>query len=300
MKIYRKRFKAIVLKTFLTTVDKNRLRKQKYPNDDLDIFKDIPYINDANPMHRLDILMPKHCAPNAATIINVHGGGLIYGDKALNQNFNAELAHRGYRVVSLSYRLLPKCSFDEQIDDILAALQFIKTYSEEYALNLNRTYLVGDSAGGLLSLFAVALTRSSHLRDVFEISDPEVRIKGMGLISSMLDIGNRKDIIDYAQGLVLQGKKLPAEAFIYEPAKLFDELTFPPCFLVTSAEDFIRNDSLKLKRLFDQANSPCVLLDWPKGETNKLSHVFPVTYPKYPESQESIDGICMFFERRCT
>ena len=297
MSIIQKRIKASFLKAFMTHVDKKRLKQQNYPLDDLYILKDIPYVQDIHPLHRLDILSQKECLMNAPTIINIHGGGLIYGDKELNQNFNAEFARRGFHVVSLSYRLLPSCTFDEQVQDILNALLFIHDHADEYSINLNNVFMTGDSAGGLLTLFAVALARSERLRSLFSMEDPKIDIKGMGLISSMLDIAQRKDVIDYAKVLVLQGKEHLASDFIYEPTRLFDNVLFPPCFLVTSSEDFIREDTLKLKRRFDEFKIKCELMDWEKGESKTLEHVFSATFPKYPESQIIIDTMCGFFAK---
>jgi acetyl esterase/lipase len=65
--------------------------------DDLVIIKDMPYVQDGHPLHRLDILSRKDGLMNAPTIINIHGGGLIYGDKELNQNFNAEFDVEDFR-----------------------------------------------------------------------------------------------------------------------------------------------------------------------------------------------------------
>ena len=297
MSILQKRIKASFLKAFMTHVDKKRLKQQNYPLDDLCIRKDIPYIQDGHPLHRLDILSKKESLINLPTIINIHGGGLIYGDKELNQNFNAEFARRDFRVVSLSYRLLPSCTFDEQVQDILNALLFIHDHADEYSINLNNVFMTGDSAGGLLTLFTVALTRSERLRSLFNVEDPKIDIKGMGLISSMLDIAQRKDIIDYAPVLVLQAKNHIASDFIYEPTRLFDHVLFPPCFLVTSSEDFIRDDTLKLKRRFDEFNIMCELMDWERRESKRLEHVFPVTYPKYPESQKTIEAMIEFLKQ---
>ena len=279
----------------MTFVDTKRLRKQNYPVDDLVIIKDMPYVQDGHPLHRLDILSRKDGLMNAPTIINIHGGGLIYGDKELNQNFNAEYARRGFQVISLSYRLLPKCTFDEQVHDIINALSFIHAHAQTYFLNLNEAFMTGDSAWGLLTLFAVALTRSEKLRNLFNVTDPKIEIKGMGLISTMLDIKDRNDIINYAPILVLKGKDHLAADYIYEPSNLFKEVVFPPCWMGTSAEDFIRMDTIKLKQLFERNEIKHELLDWGKDELYPLNHVFPVTYPKYQESQKTIAMMIEFF-----
>lgn len=295
MNVMTKRVKAYFLKAFMTFVDTKRLKRQNYPVDDLVIIKDIPYIQDGHPLHRLDILSRKEGLKNAPTIINIHGGGLIYGDKELNQNFNAEYARRGFQVISLSYRLLPNCTFDEQVQDILNALSFVHDHAQTYSLNLDEVFMTGDSAGGLLTLFAVALSRSEKLRNLFNVKDPKIEIKGMGLLSTMLDIKERNDIINYAPILVLKAKDHLASDYIYEPSRLFEEVVFPPCWMGTSAEDFIRKDTLKLKKLFEQSNIKHELLDWGKGDLYQLDHVFPVTYPKVKESQKTIDAMIEFF-----
>ena len=295
MKVIRKCLKVQFLKVFMTWVDTKRLKKQNDPIEDLIILRDIPYVQDGHPLQRLDILSQKDGLWNMPTIINIHGGGLIYGDTELNQNFNAEYARRGFKVISLSYRLLPNDTFDAQIKDILVALSFIHTNAQTYSINTHEVYITGDSAGALLTLFAVALSKNEALRSLFDVTDPNIHIKGMGLISTMLDIAERKDIIDYAPLLVLRGKNHSASQYIYNPSKLVEVVDFPPCFMVTSREDFIRQDTLKLKRLFDQFKLPCELLDWGKGDAYPLNHVFPVTYPKVKESQKTIDAMIDFF-----
>ena len=299
MSIIQKRIKASFLKAFMTHVDKKRLKKQNYPVDDLDIIKDIPYLQDGHPLHKLDIFSQKDGLVNVPTIINIHGGGLIYGDKDLNQNFNAEFARRGFRVISLSYRLLPCCTFDEQVQDIVHAMSFIHDHTQTYSINLDAVFMTGESAGGLLTLFAVALTQSDALRNLFEVDDPKISVKGMGLISSMLEIEKRNDIIDYVKVLVLQNKQHPAQALIMDPSKLFDHMSYPPCILITSKEDFIRSDSLKLKHLCEDFKIECELIDWGKGMHKRLEHVFPVTYPKYQESQKTIDAMINFLSDIC-
>jgi hypothetical protein len=50
-----------------------------------------------------------------------------------------------------------------------------------------------------------------------------------------------------------------------------------------------------LKQLFEQNKVRHELLDWGKGDAYRLDHVFPVTYPKYQESQKTIDAMIDFF-----
>lgn len=61
---------------------------------------------------------------------------------------------------------------------------------------------------------------------------------------------------------------------------------------MTSAEDFIRQDTLDLRAILDQRRIPYEILDWPKGDSYKLEHVFSVLHPKREESIQTINGLC--------
>lgn len=86
-------------------------RDQNYslPEDVIE-HKNIYYSNDKQKEHRLDIYYPasKSTSP-LPVIINVHGGGLLLGNKEFNRPFCAKLCQAGYLVFSIEYRLIPDC-----------------------------------------------------------------------------------------------------------------------------------------------------------------------------------------------
>ena len=85
------------------------------------------------------------------------------------------------------------------------------------------------------------------------------------------------------------------EPYLLDPAKLLLEAVLPPLFLVTSAEDLIGKDTLKLDRLLTERGFAHALLNFPKGTERKLPHVFSVMYPMYPESREVFKQMDTFF-----
>ena len=64
--------------------DKARLSKQR-PADGIDGRFDIPYINDGETEHLLDVYFPENTKENLPAIIDIHGGGWMYGNKELNK-----------------------------------------------------------------------------------------------------------------------------------------------------------------------------------------------------------------------
>ena len=234
---------------------------------------------------------------DAPVLINIHGGGLFASYKEVNVNFNYEWARLGWRVVSLSYRRIPETTLWHQIDDVMAALRHLNAHAAEYHLNRNRCVLAGDSAGALLSLFAMSLNESEALQQAFGIEGAGFSFRAAGLISIMLDT-QRRDLMRAINSVVTdendRGK--PYEPYLLDPALLLREAKLPPLFLVTSAEDLIGKDTLKLERLLTEADAPHTLLNFPKGDERKLPHVFSVMYPMYPESREVFAKMDAFFK----
>ena len=277
--------------------DAKRLKKQVQDLSDLRIIRDLPYIDDGEQGHLFDLYELPDLPADAPVLINIHGGGLFASYKEVNVNFNYEWARLGYRVVSLSYRRIPETTLWHQIDDVMAALRHLHNNAAEYHLNLNRCVLTGDSAGALLSLFAMSLNGSEKLQRDFGIAGAGFPLRAAGLISIMLDT-QRCDLMCAINSVVTdkndRGK--PYEKYLLDPALLLREAKLPPLFLVTSAEDLIGRDTLKFERLLTEADVPHTLLIFPKGGERKLPHVFSVMYPMYPESREVFAKMDAFFK----
>ena len=97
-------------------------------------------------------------------VLDVHGGGLMYGDKRLNRRFCAALASCGFTVVSADYRLFPEASFRDAAEDVARAAEFTaRVYGK------NGFYLAGDSAGAELALTADGAAASEKVRAAFGI-----------------------------------------------------------------------------------------------------------------------------------
>ena len=67
--------------------------------------------------HSLDICFPADRA-SRATVINVHGGGYVYGSTVPYKFYCCYLASKGYTVISFNYRLAPKFKFPSPLEDI--------------------------------------------------------------------------------------------------------------------------------------------------------------------------------------
>lgn len=88
------------------------------------------------------------------TLIWFHGGGLEGGSKAIPEGFRRQ----GFAVVSVNYRLFPRCKCPDYIDDAALAVAWTFENIEKYGGTKDQIYVAGHSAGGYLTLM-VALAK---------------------------------------------------------------------------------------------------------------------------------------------
>ena len=58
------------------------------------------YLDDGDPMHKLNVYRPEGESGTLPLIVNVHGGAWAYGDKDLNAYYCMYLASKGFCVVA--------------------------------------------------------------------------------------------------------------------------------------------------------------------------------------------------------
>lgn len=289
---------CLVWRWLFESGDRRRLAKQVQDLSDLQITRDLAYADDGDQGHLFDVYALPDLPDDAPVMVNIHGGGLFASYKEVNANFNYEWARLGYRTVSISYRRIPETTLWHQVDDVMRAMRYLAGHADELGLNLDHCYLTGDSAGALLCLFVLALSGSTELREAFGIAETGLTFRAAGLVSIMLDT-QRRDLMRAISSVVCGAEDAgrPYEPYLRDPSLLV-VAPLPPLFMVTSEEDLIRKDSLKLDGLLTAAGAEHELLDFPKGAERQLIHVFSVSYPMYPESREVFARMDAFFKAR--
>lgn len=120
--------------------------------------ENIVYTKDGNPSHQLDIYRPKDREGEVLpVIINVHGGGLIIGNKGFNKYFCSLLCKKGFLVYSIEYRLIPDCMIYDQFRDVFMAMDYISGRIRTDGGDESHVYMVGDSGGACLIMYTNAI-----------------------------------------------------------------------------------------------------------------------------------------------
>lgn len=98
----------------------------------------------------LDVYQPAKKGTNRPAVVVVHGGGWTEGDKSLFAQQSNQLAERGFVAFSINYRLAPAHPYPAAVDDVEAAVAWVRTHAKEYGVDPKRIGALGGSAGGHL------------------------------------------------------------------------------------------------------------------------------------------------------
>jgi acetyl esterase/lipase len=139
-------------------------------------WKDLNYAGDAMGYHRLDIYLPKVEKPIYPAVI------LIYGSAWFGNNLKGSdlatlgkaLLDTGFAVVTPNHRSSADAKFPAQINDIKAAIRFIRGNAEKYQIDTSFIGITGSSSGGHLA----ALAGTSGLIKQYTVGSASVDIEG--------------------------------------------------------------------------------------------------------------------------
>lgn len=95
-------------------------------------------------------------APKAPVVVYVHGGGWIKGERTKVYNLPAWAKARGYMLVSIDYRPVPRTNVDGQVADVARAIKWVRANIAKHGGDPNRIVIMGHSAGShLVSMIGV-------------------------------------------------------------------------------------------------------------------------------------------------
>jgi acetyl esterase/lipase len=99
----------------------------------------------------LDLWLPPKATGSTPLVIYIHGGAFKGGDKAMVGGKVQPLLDAGYAVASLNYRLSGEALFPAGVQDVKAAVRWLRANAATYNLDPNRFAAWGESAGGHLA-----------------------------------------------------------------------------------------------------------------------------------------------------
>ena len=243
----------------------------------------------------LDVYYPDGTDTPLPTIISIHGGGYVYGNKEIYRRYGMDMARRGFAFVNFNYRLAPKWKFPAALADTNAVHHWVRANARRYHLDPERIILVGDSAGAqLASQYAAMLTNPDYMA-LFGLKRPidRISIKAVGLNCGLYDMktiaaGERKGLhLDYL------GKTLSSD----DPRlAALENITsaFPPAHITTAYHDVLRECAQPMCDFLQSKGVEAVCKCYGTEEDKTIGHVFHVNII-LKEAIRCNDEQCAFF-----
>jgi acetyl esterase/lipase len=159
---------------------------------------DLAYRSDpaAHPeKHHLDLFLPDPALRDWPTLVFVHGGGWTDGDRTIEaagasvvRNIGRFFASEGVGAAVISYRLMPEVGWREQLEDVAAAMRFVREAAVAEGGDPDAIFLSGHSAGAWLA------ARTGFDPGVLERAGfPPASLCGLALVSgAAYDLGDEE------------------------------------------------------------------------------------------------------------
>ena len=132
---------------------------------------ELPYQTIAGVQLTLDLAIPDPAPRAHPVIVCLHGGGWSMGSKSSFKKYLPQFAARGYAAAAIQYRLAPEHQFPAPIEDVHAAIRYLRANAQRWNLDPTRITLLGASAGAHLALLA-GLENRSAINAIIDISGP--------------------------------------------------------------------------------------------------------------------------------
>ena len=114
----------------------------------------------SGPDVRVVLYKPDDLPDGAPVVLQIHGGGYLFGTAELGDPRNRAMARAvGCAVASVEYRLAPETAFPGGLDDCYAALVWLNGQAGSLGLDPERIAIRGESAGGGLAAALAVMAR---------------------------------------------------------------------------------------------------------------------------------------------
>lgn len=228
------------------------------------VLRDVPYRTIDGHALALDVYRPPGEGPFSA-VLTIHGGAWRMGSKAMDAPLATRLVKEGFAVFAVDYRLAPAAKNPAQIDDCVAALQFVRAHAREYRVDPKRIGAMGASAGAHLAALLATRDEGADPKSTDPSRRESTRLSCVAVwFGPMLLVKPRAERPRGPEQWVVDFMGASADAAAY---RAVSPLTFvspddPPFLLVHGTKDDLV--SIRQSEMFEaalrNANVPCELV----------------------------------------
>jgi acetyl esterase/lipase len=225
---------------------------------------------------RLDCYRPRQPPAGVLlpSILYIHGGAWVAGNRRQSPFMMYELAAAGYVVFAVEYRLAPRFPLPAGLEDVKAAVVWVRQHAAEYGGTADAV-VMGGSAGAHLAAMLTTSPNQPRFQPGFEAADTSVR--GAVLLYGLYDFasrlaGKRHFLVRFhwfMESVVFGAEyhKAPERFHALQPATHLSAAT-PPTLLIHGESDSLvpLRDSQDLHRQLKQAGARSHLCEVPLAQ----------------------------------
>ncbi|MCG7408936.1 alpha/beta hydrolase [Paenibacillus sp. ACRRX] len=147
------------------------------------VHKDLTYPSQYK-NNTFNIYMPKAAESKPKplpTIIWVHGGAFVGGDKDQIDIYSTVLASQGYIVLNMNYELAPEATYPAPVVQLDEFYRHIEAIHTKYPIDVHQLFFAGDSAGAQIVSSYVTIQTNSELANKMGLEQvvPKNSLKGV-------------------------------------------------------------------------------------------------------------------------
>lgn len=273
--------------------------------EDVCIVSDLNYAGNKDKFNLLDVYYPKGTSSKIPVIVSIHGGGYVYGSKEIYKYYGMFMAQQGFVFVNFSYHLAPKYKFPTPLNETNLVLQWMTKHADEYHMDLNNVFMVGDSAGAqMLSQFAAIMTNPDY-ENLFDFNVPkEIKLRAVAL-----NCGRYKQTLEEA---IASKDKLSVglltDYFGRNPAKRYKNYEkmidvhghitsdYPPSYVMTAYYDFLKSYAQPMYEFLKEKGIDTEMKCYGTEDKQYMAHVCHVNM-NLEEAKEINRDECAFFRK---
>lgn len=278
---------------------------------DVEVIRDIPYLQTGSSAHTLDIYRPRNHAASGPlpVVLYIHGGGFRILSKDTHWIMGLFFAKQGFVVVNINYRLAPANPFPAAIEDACAAYVWTVENAARYGGDPSRLVVSGESAGAnLATSVTIASTferPETFASDVFQteiVPTAVIPACGMLQVSDIDRLARRRplprwllDRLEEVPAAYLP-PELPDNIDLADPLLVLESDTeparqLPPFFAPVGTRDPLLDDTRRLHTALTRRGTPCTVRYYP-GEIHAF-HAFTWR----PQAQKCWDDSFSFLKQ---
>lgn len=190
----------------------------------------------------MDLIVPKNRQGHAKcpAVIWICGGAFMVINHSVWLPEMVRFARAGYVVASIEYRTSNEAQFPAQLIDVKAAVRYLKAHAEQYCIDPDRIFVMGESAGGTMACL-IGATAGQKEYDQGDYLEYDSRVKGVvdfyGLVDLTADVSSESDAVPEWTLQAFLGTSYEREqAEKASAVRYIDEKT-PPFMILHGTED---------------------------------------------------------------